>query len=434
MNKLSPMKFSFSSTFAVFVFYSFSFVQAETLDTFLRERIQFFRIEALAPLSVQENRAQIELGRRLFMEPALSGNRNISCLDCHKPMVGTSDALPLSKTADNKGVLTRNSQAIFNAGRAGHAFMFWDGRVHFDQATHTFTTPEKNLPAEITNILSSALSAQALFPMLSVDEMKGRPGENEIADAKNNFEAWQRIVVRLKKEKFENGRGKSYSELFLSAYPETRLEKINIGHVAEAIGRFEREQFQSTGSPFNQYLLGNTEALTLKQKKGFMVFLDRGCIACHQGGELGHNSFFTSVGVPQWGARPMKLDVGRGAINNETFRKYFFRTPGLLNVGLTAPYMHNGAFSTLREVINHYSNIKKSLENFSLSDQTRQTLPVEVEVLDDRAIKNEIFNSVQAPFLRNGLNLSEEEKDQLEVFLKEALTDGAWAPTPLLPK
>lgn len=384
-------------------------------------------------LPQQENRAQIELGKRLFMEPNLSGNKNISCLSCHQPMKGSSDGLPLSHTQDNSGILRRNSIGLFNAGRPGHTFMFWDGRVQLDEKTHTFSTPEKNLPPEITNVLTSALSAQALFPMVSTEEMKGRSGENEIADAKNNLEAWDKILNRLKSEEAGNGRFKNYAELFKAAYPGTPVEKINIGHVAEAIGRFEREQFQTTGSPFNQYLKGNNEAMTDKQKRGLLVFIERGkCIACHQGGELGLNSFFASVGVPQWGAKPLHKDLGRGEINNEAFRNYFFRTPSLLNVGLTAPYMHNGAFKTLREVINHYSNIKTSLSNYKISDSTRKTLPVEVEVLNDNLTLNEIFKSIQAPFLRNGLNFTEEEKDELEEFLSVALTDSAWQPSPLV--
>jgi len=408
-------------------------VYAEEIDVVLKQKLDFFRVFPIESMPPQENRAQIELGRRLFMEPALSGNRNISCMTCHHPMKGLSDGLPLSQTEDRKGILKRNSQAIFNLGRPGHPFMFWDGRVHFDQSTKTFTTPDKNLNSEITSVLTSALSAQALFPMVSTEEMKGKPGENEIADSSSNALAWEKIVDRLKKEKIE-GRGKSYSELFAAAYPDTPVQKIHIGHVAEAIGRFESEQFQSTGSPFNQYLRGKKEAMTLQQKKGLMVFMDRGCIACHQGSELGLNTFFASVGVPQWGTKPMQKDLGRGEINNETFRTMFFRTPSLLNIGLTAPYMHNGAFTSLREVINQYSNIKSSLDAFDLSASRRTALPVEVEVLNDSSSKTEIFRSVVAPFLRKGLNLSEAEKDDLEAFLKEGLTDPNWVPMNTLVK
>lgn len=396
-----------------------------SIDAFLREKIEFFGIQALKPLPKNPNTAQLELGRRLFMETELSGNRNISCMTCHHPRAGTSDLLPLSRTHDNAGILRRNSQSLFNLGH--HSFMFWDGRVHFDSKTNIFTTPEKNLPSSITNVLTSALSAQAMFPMVSREEMRGAPGENEIADAKTNLEAWEKIVTRLLSQTSQNPRHKSYPDLFKQAYPQVQLEKINIAHVAEAIGAFEKEQFQSLGSPFFRYLNGETSALSDKQKRGFVVFVDSGkCIACHQGGELGNNSFFTSVGVPQWGADPVAPDKGRGEIGGETFRNYFFRTPSLLNAAYTAPYMHNGAFLTLRDVINHYSNIRTSLEKYEIPPETYSSMPVAVSVMRDPLELQKLWSSIQAPFLRQGLMLSEGDKDDLEAFLTEALSDPQW--------
>ncbi|MFA6238404.1 MAG: cytochrome c peroxidase [Bacteriovorax sp.] len=395
------------------------------IDQYLREKIDFFQIKAIAPMPKNPNTAQVELGKRLFMETEISGNRNVSCMSCHHPKAGTSDFLPLSRTEDGNGVLRRNSQSIFNL--ANHSFMFWDGRVHFDKSTGVFTTPEKNLPASITSVLTSALSAQALFPMVSMEEMKGKAGDNEIADAKNNLEAWDKIVLRLKNLTNENPARLTYTELFRQAYPETQIDKINIGHLAEAIGAFEKEQFQSTGSPFFRYLNGDLNALSDKQKRGFAVFVDAGkCIACHQGGELGNNSFFASVGVPQWGAVPLSADKGRAEVTGESFKKYFFRTPSLLNIAKTAPYMHNGAFQTLREVINHYSNIRESLNNYQISEIRRKTMPVEVGVLNDQQHLNEVWNSIEAPFLKHGLMLSEMQKDDLEAFLSKGLSDPNW--------
>ena len=392
------------------------------IDQFLRSKIDFFQIRPMLRLEKNQNASQIELGKRLFMETELSGNRNISCLSCHNPVNGTSDGRPLSQTQDQNGILRRNSPALFNLGR--HSFMFLDGRVHFDNMTKIFSTPEKNLPIEVSRVMTSALAAQALFPLISDLEMKGNKGENEIADANSNPEAWMKLVTRLKNQTSENPRFKTYSQLFLEAYPDTNLEKINIGHVVEAIAAFEKEQFQSNGSPFNKYLSGDITAMSLKQKRGFAIFIDRGmCIACHQGSELGNNSFFTSVGVPQWGMAPVVPDIGRGEIKNEAFKKYFFRTPSLLNIGLTAPYMHNGAFQTIREVINHYSNPHSSLINFELTTATRKRMPVEVSVEKNPVIIDEIWNSIQAPFLKRGLNFSEDEKNDLEAFLSEALTD-----------
>ncbi|MDO9183878.1 MAG: cytochrome c peroxidase, partial [Bacteriovorax sp.] len=389
------------------------------------QKIKFFKIIPLQPVSKNPNRAQYELGKRLFMETELSGNRNISCLTCHNPLLGTSDNSPLSRTEDGQGILRRNSQSLFNL--ANHSFMFWDGRVHYDSYNKIFTTPGPNLPVSIASVMTSALSAQALFPLINHDEMSGKIGENEIADAQNNIDAWSLIVTRLKKLESPNRRFKSYLQLFAEAYPQTTIEQINIGHVAEAIGAFEKEKFQSTGSPFYRYLNGEQDALSSQQKRGFKIFVDEGkCIACHQGGELGNNTFFASVGIPQWGQDPVLADAGRGEVNHEEFRKYFFKTPSLLNIGLTAPYMHNGAFINLREVINHYSNIKSSLYNYQIPLERKKSMPVAVEVLKNPAELEAIWKSIAAPFLKTGLLLSESDKDDLEVFLKEALTDPLW--------
>ncbi len=393
------------------------------LDKELRSKLEFFRVIPIEPIAPIANRALVELGKKLFIDPNLSGNKNISCMTCHNPMKGLSDGLPLSRTEDGQGILARNSQALFNLGAPTKTFMFWDGRVQLDNQKKIFTTPEESLNGEnpkakeIASAMSSSLAAQALFPMVSTKEMKGQIGQNEIADSKNNLEAWDKILARLKQD----------PKFFKAAYPNIFIDKINIGHVAEAIAAFERETFQSTDSPFYRYLRGDNSAMTEKQKRGLAVFMGNGkCIACHQGGELGNNSFFASVGVPFWGEAPVLPDEGRGAVSKETFRKYFFRTPSLLNVGLTAPYMHNGAFRTLREVINHYNDIRSSMNNYVIPAEREATMPVKVDVERRSVYLIELMNSIQAGFLRNGLNLMDSEKDDLEIFLKEALTDSLW--------
>ncbi len=396
------------------------------LDPILRDSLEYFNIRPLKAPPLNPNRAQVELGKKLFSDPLLSGNQRKSCRTCHDPEKGTCDSLPLSQSEDGKGILKRNSQQIFNLGLGNKPFMFWDGRVHYNFKDKVFTTPEvslngKNPKAQnITSVLTSALSAQALFPLVNPVEMQGKKGENEIADAKDNLEAWERITSRLKGNK-------TYKELFSKAYPETPLNKINIGHAAEAIGAFEREEFQSTGSPFNRYLKGDNDALTTPQKRGLMVFLQHGqCVRCHQGSELGNNTVFASISLPQWGEKPFSVDKGRGEVINDSKRNYFFRVPSLLNVGLTAPYMHNGAFQTLREVIEHYNFLGTSLRDFEISDERRKKIPVNVDVEKSPKMLDEIWLSSQVaqnPKIRNRLFLATSEKKYLEIFLREALTD-----------
>lgn len=404
-------------------------VFADAVDDFIYQRLRVFGVGAYELLPVnkaRDHRAKVELGRKLFMDPKLSGNKNISCLTCHNPLTGTSDGLALSQTEDGKRVLKRNANSLYNIGDPKNKFMFWDGRVHYNAATKIFTTPEATfnglnpLANNITNAMTSALSAQSIFPIVNSDEMKGRSGENEIANAKSDMESWELVVKRITKDT-EN----IYNELFDVAFPD--VQKINIGHVGEAMATFMRESFQSNGSPFNRYAAGDSKALNGQQKRGLQVFISSNCMACHGGARLGNNAFFASVGVPLYGARPFVEDKGRGEITNEKSKNYFFKTPSLINVGLSAPYMHNGAFRTLREVINHYNDIDKSIKGFDISNR-RGEFPVEVELLNSASNVSALKSSIQAGFLRSGLGMSKAQMDDLEVFLKEALTDPKWDP------
>ncbi len=426
------MKFTHPTLIALAIGLLGTTAYADSLDNFIRNRLELFDITPYQTLPVDQSdefKAKMLMGRRLFMDPNLSGNRNISCMVCHHPMKGTSDGLPLSQTVDGKGVLKRNSPGLYNIGDKFSTFMFWDGRVHYHPTKKVFTTPEPALNGptpkapEITSVMTSALAAQAIFPLVAHEEMSGYKGENEIADAKTNLEAWDLLIKRITEE----GNSGAYVSLFNRAFP--GQPKMNIGHVGEAIATFERYQFQSNTSGFHRYVAGDNTAMTAQQKRGFVVFMDRGrCIACHQGNLLGLNTFFASVGVPSYGAKPFEMDIGRGEVNNERFRSFFFKTPSLINVGLTAPYFHNGAFSTIREVINHYNNIDKSLATYEVSAERKKLFPVEVEVRNSAKDLSEIFASIEAGFLRGGLGFSEEEKDDLEAFLTGALTDPKWDP------
>lgn len=407
--------------------------RADSVDNYLHNRLKFFDVLPYELLPVNNNddyRSRVELGRKLFIETNLSGNKNVSCLTCHKPGIGTSDGLPLSQTADGKGVLKRNSSSLYNIGDKFNTFMFWDGRVRYQPSLNIFTTPEPALngpkpkASHITTVMKSSLAAQALFPLVSHEEMRGNAGENDIADAKDNLEAWDKIIRRITTE----SDSAKYISLFNRAYPDLNgdVQKINIGHAGEAMATFMREQFQSNTSPFHRYVAGDKTAMTAQQKRGLMVFMEEGkCIACHSGSLLGNNAFFASVGVPAFGAKPFTVDLGRGEVNNEVFRNYFFKVPSLINIKLSAPYMHNGAFKTIREVLNHYNNINTSLTNFSMTSRAKE-FPVEIELLNSPTQLDEIRNSIEAGFLRQGLGLSEKSLDDLEVFLTEALTDPKW--------
>ncbi|MDO9184297.1 MAG: cytochrome c peroxidase [Bacteriovorax sp.] len=413
------------------------------IDHYLRSRINHYNIRPLKNISKNTNTYQLILGERLFSDKILSGNKNISCQTCHNPSTGTTDQFPMSQTTDGKGILKRNAPALFNLGNDKN-FMFWDGRIYYDVINKSFITPEKDLnginpkAGYIVKSMKSALTAQALFPMVTNNEMKGEVGENEIANAKTNLEAWDLIVNRLMTSTQDSPNLISYQKLFKLAYPRVAKKEFNIAHIAEAIAAFESEKFQARDTPFERYLEGHNEAMTNEQKKGLIVFLDQGrCINCHQGSELGNNSLFASVATPQWGEVPLKLDKGRGDVTKDHSSDYFFRVPSLINVALTAPYMHNGSLKSLRDVINHYDHISKSLYNFKISELQQKEIPVKIEVIKSPLLLDDIWLSSQrkdTPKLKNKLFLTGLDKHYLESFLSEALTDSKWVRESLLPE
>jgi cytochrome c peroxidase len=409
---------------------------ADELDHLLRNRIEFYNLRPIEKNPPNPNRDLVTLGKFLFSEKNLSGNRRISCQTCHNPATGTTDRLPLSQSENGKNILGRNAPSLFNVGLKTRTSMFWDGRVKYDSKTNVFTTPEEALNGpnpkarEITENLKSALSAQAIFPLVAHNEMLGEVGENEIANAGNNLDSWDRIIERIKKESPTMDPTENYVKLFLKAYPETSEDKLNIGHVGEAIATFQREEFQSNDSPFQRYLRGNNKAMTLAQKRGFAVFMGRGhCIDCHQGSELGKGELFASVATPEWGAVPLVLDKGQGDVLKDIKRNFFYRVPSLVNIKLTSPYMHNGAYQNLSQVIEHYDNVSGMLVSFKISQERQDQMPVKVAVANQQAILDDIWLASQSglfPELKNRLRLLDREKRYLEIFMEEALTDPKW--------
>lgn len=227
--------------------------ESEQQDTqFLRSLLKDLNYK---PLKVTRDISSplYQLGEKLFSDKDLSGNKNISCQTCHQPDLGGGDGLPLSigeggegqgrsRRVHNGHVIPRNAPHLFNLGEVGKEVMFWDGRVSFDQKTKVFTTPEKGINGkgpthpEYCEPLSSALSALAMFPPLSHEEMRGQKGSNEVADASTNFEAWELLTSRITNKR-------EYQKLLKITFPQTPLNKINFAHLGEALGHFQATVF-----------------------------------------------------------------------------------------------------------------------------------------------------------------------------------------------
>lgn len=393
---------------------------AETIDQKLNQYIKNYRLVPQSkPASV--NRPLILLGRDLFHETRLSGNNNISCRDCHHPMIMTQEGIPLSLGEGAKGiqargnnrmqgtarVLPRNSPALLNLHNVNT--MFWDGRISYNPETNLFITPIK-LKEDVARTLKSALAAQALFPLVDHGEMRGLPGSNPIADARDDYEAWDLILEKILETP-------GYREKFEAAFPG---EKINLGHIGEALAEFQGKNFFFADTPYDRYLEGNIEALSQEAKEGMDLFFGKGkCGECHNGEFLSDMSF-KNVASPQIG--PGKIDgddYGRFEWNSKEEDRYAFRVPPLRNVAHTAPYFHNGSMKDLEAVVDHFNDIKFSLENYVLPEFKNYIDPIK----DHDHSTNEKRYVLLPSFLPLSLGLTNEEKGKILIFLREGLTD-----------
>jgi cytochrome c peroxidase len=400
---------------------SVAFAQ-NSIDKKLQSYVELFQLKTVsAPAKL--NPKLFALGKALFFDKNISGNKNISCADCHHPSIMTIDKLPLSVGEGARGLentnggrqqftgklLARNAPALFNLHNVPS--MFWDGRVQYNFVTGNFITPSA-LPLEFKKVLSNALSAQALFPMINHDEMRGQPGSNEIANATNDEEAWKQIMNRI----ITNP---DYVQSFSEIFPG---EKINLAHAAEAIGHFESQAFYAADTNYDRYLKGDVNALTEIQKIGMDIFFGKGkCGQCHYGEHLSDFSFH-NIGIPQIG--PGKIngdDFGRMEQDPRDDFKYAFKVPGLRNVSMTGPYMHNGAFKTIAQVIEHYDDIEGSLESYQLVNNYKN---YNEEIFGPLTSTNPDKINHLSKVLTRKLEFLETEEKALAEFINGALTDN----------
>jgi cytochrome c peroxidase len=372
--------------------------------------------------------AKAELGRMLFFDKVLSGNRNIACATCHHPQLGTSDALALGLGEGPTGLgrdrhpgpskdqavhdrVPRNSPALFNLGAEEFTVLFHDGRVEADPHGYYeggFITPAKwKLPKG----LESVLAAQAMFPVTSSAEMAGQKGENEVANASSLNNAagpggvWERLGRRL-------AAIPEYVELFRAAYPDEVKgpEDVTYVRAANAIAAFETATFRADESAFDRYLRGDKDAMDWPQKRGMDLFYGKAnCNGCHSG-KFQTDHDFHAIAMPQigpgkadgrdatyWRASGQSAfveDHGRGRVTMRDTDNYKFRTPSLRNVELTGPWGHTGAYATLEDVVRHHLDPVDALNAYQPApDLLPETGPVlelaaagstlEVEYLSD---------------------------------------------------
>ncbi|MDB5979533.1 MAG: putative cytochrome peroxidase precursor [Pseudomonas sp.] len=257
--------------------------------------------EPLKPLPdvVVLDAPKVELGRQLFNEVRLSANHSVSCASCHHLNTGGADDKPLSVGFDGHQVDV-NTPSVLNASL--NFKQFWDGRAD-------------SLEAQIEAVIQSPV------------EMGN---------------SWSAVIETLSSDA-------GYQAAFHDTYP----DGVTASNVQNALASYERTLL-TPNSRFDLYLKGNTDILTLDEKYGYQRFKQYGCIACHQGVNIGGN-MFQKFGVMSdyFKARgnPTAADLGRFRVTGKEEDRNVFRVPSLRNVALTAPYFHDGSAKTLDEAV-----------------------------------------------------------------------------------
>ncbi|WP_424990160.1 cytochrome-c peroxidase [Fluviibacterium sp. S390] len=314
--------------------------------------------------------AKAKLGQLLFFDKILSGNRNIACATCHHPEHAGSDGLSLGIGEGGVGLgpdrtagsgpdriakrIPRNAPSLWNLGHRDIKVMFHDGRLESSNLYgNAYNSPAQEwLPPG----LDTLIAAQAVFPLVAQFEMAGNPKENEIAGAVHDRidAAWPILAKRVRILP-------AYGAGFVAAFDTIdRPEQVTIVEVAEAIGDYINADWRSFDSPFDAYLAGDPNALGPQAKTGLDLFYGKaGCARCHSGPLLTDQDFH-AIGLPPFGPGrtrafdPHARDVGRMGESDRLEDAYRFRTPSLRNVALTGPWGHNGAYPTLRGIVEHH--------------------------------------------------------------------------------
>jgi len=261
------------------------------------------------PLHVEYDENKARLGKKLFFDPILSKDKTVACASCHILPGNGADVVAYSFGVDaTEGII--NSPTVLNS--YFNFVQFWNGR-------------------------SKDLKSQALEPIINPIEM---------ADTIPN------VLKKLKES--------SYKKEFKKIYK----DGVNKENLADVIAEFEKALF-TPNSRFDKYLKGDEKAINEQEKRGYELFQDLGCISCHNGVNVGGNSYH-KIGL----FSPYKQDknlLGRYEITKRERDKYMYKVPSLRNIELTPPYFHDGGAVTLREAIEYMQalqlGIKPNIKN-----------------------------------------------------------------------
>lgn len=304
MQKNSFFKFHYSLILISLFF--LSFIQFEKGDEYVFPTLFHFPSMPKNELNPVTNKG-VQLGRLLFYDPILSADSTISCASCHKQEYAFSDSPNKYSKGIKNQLQNRNTPPLFNL--AWYKKMFWDGR-------------------------SNSMEDQVFHPVREIKEM--------------NL-TWKQAVIRIKRSKIYK---KKFKEVFGSI-------EIDSTHIVYAIAQFERTLL-SYNSKYDKVIQGK-EKFNLDEQEGFELVneMNKGdCLHCHttDGDALGTTGFFANNGLDS-----VFSDKGLGYVSKNKNEMGQFKIPSFRNLLYTAPYMHDGRFKTLEEVLDFYSEgLKKS--------------------------------------------------------------------------
>lgn len=295
----------------------------------------------MVPSEPEPATQRAELGKRLFFDPILSSDSSVSCASCHRPEFAFADSLALSKGVQGK-TGTRNTPSAMN--QASRSAFFHDGRA-------------------------STLSEQAAGPIENSVEM--------------NLPLHQ-AVKRLRGSAY-------YRRAFRAVYGKNPSRE----HLLEALAAYV-STLETGSAPWDAFAKGNEQAVSDAAKRGRELFTGKAqCFDCHSGLDF-TNDEFRNIGL--YDGRTWN-DEGRGAITKMTHDKGRFKVPGLRNVALTAPYMHNGRLPNLRAVLEHYNNPSRLVPQALGRDSLVHPLGLTATEIDDLEA---FLNSLTDTTLLNG--------------------------------
>lgn len=311
------------------------------IPTYITDSGHYPHVVPNNPLTVEG----VALGRLLFHEKALSDDYSLSCASCHLQENAFSDPRRFS-IGTNGATGHRQAMAVVNL--AFDHFLFWDGRVE-------------------------TLEEQAARPVIDPAEMRN---------------TWPTVVARLQALP-------AYAPLFEKAFGSPGIDSARVGM---AIAQFERTLL-SFDSRYDRYTYGgDMGAMTEQELRGQDVFFRRGhCVDCHRA------PLFADHAMRNNGLDSVFTDLGMGAVTGVTAHNGRFKVPTLRNIGVTAPYMHDGRFNTLEEVVDFYA--------------------------DDVHTNTPFLDNHMEPWLAGQVNLSAQDRADLVAFL-HTLTDQSFLTNP----